>query len=506
LLNAGRVAPREALAIVPQICDALQYAHDQSIVHRDIKPENILLDRRGRVKVADFGVAKLVGAESEPSAGGTTPSPGSTEAGKVIGTPQYMAPEQLEHPSTVDHRADIYALGMVFYQMLTGEMPGKPIEPPSHKVLIDVRLDEVVLRALEKDPARRYSQASVLKTQVETIATTPSPETPAPSSGLAQSAAPQAQSEGVQIEFGGPARLSRTALAGAAWACLFLVAVTLVGFFGAPYSGGHYLPVELVLALGRVLLGLALSAVVGTTVLGGVAFAQIRRSAGRLRGLGLAVFDGLCFPLLALNLVVLRIIRVRMGGPEEGGGPGLLAFLLVLLVVDFFIMRAIWRRVNKPVPSPGTSAASALRPVSRGFLGFAYGSMALGVVFVTALTLFCCGRLVDNINLPFVDDPAAIGRWTSVDFVDSPEQFKPGSQSWGGKLYLQELVLLPGGKTPHFWQTWTKGVIMHQGDKTAEHYEIKEIGGTNYMFLEWKSGDYSYSRAKPAYYVLCKVP
>jgi len=63
LLQAGRLAPREALAIVPQICDALQYAHDQGIVHRDIKPENILLDRRGRVKVADFGVARLMGVE-----------------------------------------------------------------------------------------------------------------------------------------------------------------------------------------------------------------------------------------------------------------------------------------------------------------------------------------------------------------------------------------------------------------------------------------------------------
>ena len=175
LLQAGRVSPREALAIVPQICDALQFAHDQGIVHRDIKPENILLDRRGRVKVADFGLAKLVEGGTELAAGGlpAASSTALTESGKIMGTPQYMAPEQVAHPLEVDHRADIYSLGVVFYQMLTGELPGKKIEPPSSKVQIDVRLDEVVLRALEKNPELRYQQVSEVKTCVETIATTP---------------------------------------------------------------------------------------------------------------------------------------------------------------------------------------------------------------------------------------------------------------------------------------------------------------------------------------------
>jgi serine/threonine protein kinase/tetratricopeptide (TPR) repeat protein len=193
LLHAGRIAPREALAIVPQICDALQFAHDQGIVHRDIKPENILLDRRGRVKVADFGLAKIVKCgrpghsnvekpsdiektEAASAVGVAAPGTGAlrelTAAGKVMGTPNYMAPEQREHPNEVDHRADIYALGVVFYQMLTGELPGKHIEPPSSKVQIDVRLDEVVLRALEKKPELRYQQVSQVKTQVETIAAT----------------------------------------------------------------------------------------------------------------------------------------------------------------------------------------------------------------------------------------------------------------------------------------------------------------------------------------------
>jgi serine/threonine protein kinase len=170
LMCQGRVSPREALAIVPQICDALQYAHDQGIVHRDVKPENILLDRRGRVKVADFGLAKLVGGEDAPVSSDTaTPLASHTDPGKVMGTPSYMSPEQKENPAEVDHRADIYALGVVFYQMLTGELPGQPLAPPSQKVRIDVQLDEVVLRALEQEPHRRYQQASEVKTAVETI-------------------------------------------------------------------------------------------------------------------------------------------------------------------------------------------------------------------------------------------------------------------------------------------------------------------------------------------------
>jgi serine/threonine protein kinase len=178
---AGRLTSEQALAIVPQICDALQFAHNEGIVHRDIKPENLLLDKKGRVKITDFGIAKMLGL----AAGQTT----LTGARDVVGTPHYMAPEQLEKPQTVDHRADIYSLGVVFYEMLTGELPLGRFAPPSRKVQVDVRLDEVVLHALEKEPELRYQQASQVKTAVETIASSPSahtrtasaaPEPPAP--------------------------------------------------------------------------------------------------------------------------------------------------------------------------------------------------------------------------------------------------------------------------------------------------------------------------------------
>jgi serine/threonine protein kinase len=178
LLANGRISPREALAIVPEICDALQFAHDHGIVHRDIKPANILLDRRGRVKVADFGLAKLVeaGTEAAPVEPGSSAEAALTQAGKVMGTPSYMAPEQSDRPGEVDHRADIYSLGVVLYELLTGELPTSQLQPPSRRVRVDVRLDEVVLRALEKEPALRYQQASQVKSAVETIADTASPQ------------------------------------------------------------------------------------------------------------------------------------------------------------------------------------------------------------------------------------------------------------------------------------------------------------------------------------------
>ncbi|HEY1859314.1 MAG TPA: serine/threonine-protein kinase, partial [Gemmataceae bacterium] len=112
LMLAGRLEPQQALSIVGQICDALQYAHDEGIVHRDIKPENILIDQKGRVKIADFGLAKLLHrTQVDYSLTGTR---------QIMGTPHYMAPEQMEKPNTVDHRADIYSLGVLFYEMLTG--------------------------------------------------------------------------------------------------------------------------------------------------------------------------------------------------------------------------------------------------------------------------------------------------------------------------------------------------------------------------------------------------
>jgi len=161
VIRSKKLSPKEALTIVPRICEALQFAHDEGIVHRDIKPENILIDKKGRVKMADFGLAKLLRKAPQEYQ--------LTGPQTVMGTPHYMAPEQLERPLEVDHRADIYSLGVVLYEMLTGELPLGRFAPPSAKVQIDVRLDEVVLRTLENKPERRYQHASDLKSEIETI-------------------------------------------------------------------------------------------------------------------------------------------------------------------------------------------------------------------------------------------------------------------------------------------------------------------------------------------------
>jgi len=181
LLRERKFSPREALAVIGQICDALQYAHDEGVVHRDIKPENILIDRKSRVKIADFGLAKIMG-------GG--PDAHLTVEGQSMGTPHYMAPEQVEHPQDVDHRADIFSLGVVFYELLTGELPLGKFPLPSSKVRIDVRLDDVVLRALEKEPERRYQQASEVRSRLENITQSSGQAPPIIANATAPQAAP----------------------------------------------------------------------------------------------------------------------------------------------------------------------------------------------------------------------------------------------------------------------------------------------------------------------------
>jgi len=163
--SEGHLSPKRASALIAQVCDALEFAHEHGIVHRDIKPSNIMVDKRGQVKVADFGLAKTLHADDAESTH-------MTMTGAVMGTRAYMAPEQALG-KRVDHRADIYSLGAMFYEMLTGDPPHGAIEAPSHKIELDVRMDSIVLKALAQDPDRRYQHASEVKSDVTRVTEQP---------------------------------------------------------------------------------------------------------------------------------------------------------------------------------------------------------------------------------------------------------------------------------------------------------------------------------------------
>jgi len=176
--HEGELPLKEVIRILREVADALAFAHRHGVVHRDIKPDNVLLSDNHAV-VTDFGVAKAV---SESTGGASS----LTSLGVALGTPAYMSPEQAAADPHVDHRADIYALGAMAYEMLTGQPPftgatpqavlaSQVSEPPApvdrHRTTIPVPLANVVMRCLEKRPADRWQTAAEMIPLLETAAT-----------------------------------------------------------------------------------------------------------------------------------------------------------------------------------------------------------------------------------------------------------------------------------------------------------------------------------------------
>ncbi|MBM4402878.1 MAG: protein kinase [Candidatus Cloacimonetes bacterium] len=163
--STGPIPEQRAIQILTQILNALQFAHECSIIHRDIKPTNIILDTNDRVKILDFGIAKIVGEK------------GMTATGQNVGTVIYMSPEQIKTPREVDHRTDIYSLGVTFFEMLSGRVPynintdsdfaimnevvNQPIpDPRQYYPHISDQTVAVLFRMLDKNPAARFGTCS----------------------------------------------------------------------------------------------------------------------------------------------------------------------------------------------------------------------------------------------------------------------------------------------------------------------------------------------------------
>lgn len=153
----------EALDIFARICAAVEHAHAMEVVHRDLKPSNVLLGNDGSVKVADFGIAKPARAGSAAVS--------LTQSNSTIGTPYYMAPESIRSLSAANARSDIYSLGVILYELLTGSLPMGSFTPASKKKPgIDPRFDAIIEKALAEDPAQRFASVKAFREAVQGIA------------------------------------------------------------------------------------------------------------------------------------------------------------------------------------------------------------------------------------------------------------------------------------------------------------------------------------------------
>ena len=194
----GRLPPEHALAITAHVCDALAAAHELGIVHRDIKPANVLLNMKGQVKVADFGLAKV----EEPG------SHGLTKTGYAMGTPDFVAPEALTLGTAIDGRADLYAVGVMLYQMLTGNIPRGAWQPASVLVPgVDRRFDAIITKAMQYDREHRHRDATELRRELDVIMTVPLVQQDAPAMAaipVAQVAEAPGQRSAIQKPVGRP--------------------------------------------------------------------------------------------------------------------------------------------------------------------------------------------------------------------------------------------------------------------------------------------------------------
>lgn len=354
ILAAGHLSTEDALRYVPQICDALEYAHAQGVVHRDIKPENILIDRKGQLKIADFGIARMRNDD------GTTPD-FATRAGQMMGTPHYMAPEQQKHTAQIDHRADLYSLGVVFYEMLTGELPLGRFPSPSQRVKVDVSLDEVVLKTLEHDPNRRYQHASEIK---QALTAPPSPASPEVASSL------PARSHSIP-------RITSLAWWSLAFSLISLIVLwemTRAWILPAEHLHWRFLSGDIYTLLLR---PLSMTSAVLAWVFGWLALWRVRRGQGSLRGRWLA-FVSMLVPLMLLTLLVFGQITPRTLRAFASHDLTATAGTLAIAALPLLGLRALFRKLRRYAIDASTSTPVKSMVATPMFL-ILFGGIAFGL-------------------------------------------------------------------------------------------------------------------------------
>ncbi len=153
--NGRAVEQVEAARLIADMCHGLDHAHNAGMLHRDIKPANVLIDDEARPKIVDFGLARPLDQEQTD--------------GIIFGTPGYTAPEVLSNPFEVDHRSDIFSMGVMLYEMLTGHLPGKPVIPASKKSGSNMLFDQILHKAIHHNPEERFSTAAEMARALEDV-------------------------------------------------------------------------------------------------------------------------------------------------------------------------------------------------------------------------------------------------------------------------------------------------------------------------------------------------
>ena len=233
--SGGHVDPEHATTICSHVLDALYYAHSKGIIHRDIKPANVLISCEGKVKIADFGLAKRIGAGDEMH------SIGLTQSNVALGTPDYIAPESLDPNAIPDQRADLYAVGVMLYQMLTGKLPRGMFQLPSEENrALDPRFDEIIASALASNPEFRFQDAGKFREKLTELLSAPlsrvdvetKREESSPPAGPLDHAEPVPSKAGSKRPAPRPSKRNATSSPSATARTISLLVAALVGCIG----------------------------------------------------------------------------------------------------------------------------------------------------------------------------------------------------------------------------------------------------------------------------------